>query len=76
MRHLPNQLDGEPLIVGLGPYPGSLFYASSETYNLAYTCNTWVAEALSDGGLPLSPGGVIFAGQIMPEARRIAAEQR
>jgi hypothetical protein len=63
---------GLPLMIADGPYPGSLFYASSETYDLAYTCNTWTAEALYVAGLPVSPDGVIFASQLMHRVRSAA----
>jgi hypothetical protein len=56
-----------------GPYPGSRFYASGVTYAGFYTCNTWTAEALAQAGLPVSPAGVVFAGQVMAQARKAAA---
>jgi uncharacterized protein (TIGR02117 family) len=54
-----------------GPYPGSLFYAAVGTYDLAYTCNTWTAEGLRAAGLPVRPGGVVFASQVMGQLRPI-----
>ena len=63
---------GAPREEGTGPYPGSLFYASARTYDLAYTCNTWMAQALHAAGLPVSADGVIFAGQLMHQARQAA----
>jgi hypothetical protein len=56
-----------------GPYAGSIFFASTVTYNAFETCNTWAAQALRKGGLPIS-GGPIFASQVMQEAR--AARER
>jgi hypothetical protein len=56
-----------------GPYSGSVFYASSVTYDAFDTCNTWVAAALRAGGLPFSPAGTLFASQVMQQAR--AAER-
>jgi len=56
---------GLPLVIADGPYPGSIFYASSATYDVAYTCNTWTADALYVAGLPVSPDGVVFASQLM-----------
>jgi hypothetical protein len=47
-----------------GPYGGSLFYLSPLAYHGFHTCNTWTAEALQHGGLPVSATGVIFAGQV------------
>jgi uncharacterized protein (TIGR02117 family) len=58
-----------PAPYGAGPYAGSVFYASSVTYDAFETCNTWVAAALHAGGLPIGPAGVVFASQVMHEAR-------
>src|SRR5262249_26275578 len=44
--------EGTPRRIGTGPYPQSVFYASTGTYNLGHTCNTWTAEALRAAGLP------------------------
>jgi uncharacterized protein (TIGR02117 family) len=66
---------GQPRRIADGPYPGSLFYATSLKYHAFYTCNAWTAEALARGGLPIIPTGTLFAGQIMEEARRLAEAQ-
>ena len=58
---------GPPRRVGTGPYPQSVFYASTGTYNLSHTCNTWTAEALSVAGLPVSSAGVVFAAQVLDQ---------
>jgi len=63
---------GLPLVIADGPYPGSIFYASSATYDVAYTCNTWAADALYVAGLPVSPDGVVFASQLMRKVRSVA----
>jgi hypothetical protein len=63
---------GLPILIADGPYPGSLFYASSATYDLAYTCNTWTADALYVAGLPISRDGVVFASQLMSRVRSAA----
>lgn len=68
-RHRPHRL-------GEGPYPGSSFYASTETYSLAQTCNTWTAEALRVAGLPVSASGVIFAHQVIDQVRGLAMLSR
>ncbi len=67
--------DGTPALLGDGPYPGSVFYAAGGTYDAFNTCNTWTAQMLHAGGLPLSPAGVLFSGQVMDMARAIAAQQ-
>ena len=66
---------GEPRRLADGPYPGSAFYASDGTYDAFHTCNTWVAEALRAGGLPIEAAGVVLAGQVMDQARRLALAQ-
>jgi uncharacterized protein (TIGR02117 family) len=69
-------LGGTPREIADGPYPGSLFYASTRTYSAGYTCNTWTAEALQSAGLPVNATGVLFAGEVADQARRIAQAQR
>lgn len=67
--------DSKPVALASGPSPGSIFYAASGTYDAFDTCNTWTAEVLRIGGLPVSGSGVLFSGQIMDMARSIAARQ-
>lgn len=64
---------GAPAPLAAGPYPGSVFYDSGGTYALGYTCNTWTAEALRAGGLPIAVDGVLFASQVWHRARALAA---
>jgi uncharacterized protein (TIGR02117 family) len=64
---------GEPVRLAVGPYPGSAFYAARDTYDGLYTCNTWTAETLRAGGLPMPVAGVLFSGQVMGMARWIGA---
>lgn len=59
--------EGTPRRIGAGPYPGSVFYASTGTFDLAHTCNTWSAEALRAAGLPVSSVGVVYAGQLIEQ---------
>lgn len=47
-----------------GLFPQSRFYPASRTFSLLRTCNTWVAEALEQAGLPISTGIVITAGNL------------
>jgi uncharacterized protein (TIGR02117 family) len=67
--------DGSALRLAAGPYPGSLFYASNETYDAFHTCNTWTALLLRDSGLPVDPRGVLFVGQVMRQVAAIASMQ-
>lgn len=65
---------GLPIRLADGPYAGSAFYASTEPYNAFHTCNTWTALLLHDAGLPVNTH-VLFAGEVMQQARQIAARQ-
>jgi uncharacterized protein (TIGR02117 family) len=57
-----------------GPYVGSAFYASNETYDAFHTCNTWTALLLRQAGLPVN-AHVLFADQVMRQVHAIAARQ-
>jgi uncharacterized protein (TIGR02117 family) len=74
-QELARSPQGQPIPLAGGPYPGSVFYAARGTYDAFDTCNTWTADVLHAGGLPVSSKGVVFSGQIMGEVRTIAAEQ-
>ncbi len=65
----------QPVKLADGPYPGSTFFAAGETYDGLYTCNTWAAEILHAGGLPMPTAGVLFVGQVMGMARWISRSQ-
>jgi uncharacterized protein (TIGR02117 family) len=60
---------GQPLRLADGPYKGSTFFASDATYDALHTCNTWTAEILRAGGYEVSTTLVIFAHQVMAQAR-------
>jgi uncharacterized protein (TIGR02117 family) len=66
--------DGSVARLADGPYVGSAFYASPDTYDALHTCNTWTAQVLREGGLPMNTH-VLFAGQVMQQVTRIAAMQ-
>ena len=55
-----------------GPYAASLYFAAKPKYSAVHTCNTWVAEALKAAQLPIHSVGVIFAGQLWSQVRRLA----
>ena len=59
-----------------GPYDGSLYYLASPTYSAAHTCNTWAAEVLQAAGLNIHTAGVVFAGQLWSQVRRLERAQR
>jgi hypothetical protein len=66
---------GNPVLVAPGHYPGSLFYGARSGYNLFHTCNTWVADALHAGGLPVDGDFVVLSGQTMGRAAAAATAQ-
>jgi hypothetical protein len=55
-----------------GPYEGSRYFTAVARYSAAHTCNTWAAEVLRAGGLPVRSRFVVFAGQLWSQARRLA----
>lgn len=64
-----------------GPYEGSLYFSAVPKYSAVHTCNTWAAEGLKAGGLPIQSAGVVFAGQLWTQVRLLehkgaAADQR
>jgi hypothetical protein len=66
--------DGSVLRLADGPYVGSAFYASNETYDAFHTCNTWTALLLREVGFPVDPH-VLFADQVMRQVSVIATQQ-
>jgi hypothetical protein len=51
---------GELRLIAEGLFPGSLFYAGSRRYDLAFTCNTFTVAAVEAAGFPVSPRGVVW----------------
>jgi Protein of unknown function (DUF2459) len=58
-----------------GPYEGSLYFSAIPQYSALHTCNTWAAEALAAAGLPVQSAGVVFAGQLWRQVRRLEKKQ-
>lgn len=56
-----------------GLFSNGRFYSAEGQFSLLRTCNTWVAEALSAAGLPISPGHVITAGNLGNQVRSVVA---
>lgn len=54
-----------------GLFAYSRFYPSTRKFSLLKTCNTWVAEALESAGLPITPSGVMTAGQLAEQIGKI-----
>jgi len=65
--------DEVPQPFAMGPYEGSLYFSTGERYSVVHTCNTWAAEALASGSLPIRSSGVIFAAQLWRRVREVAA---
>jgi hypothetical protein len=53
----------------------NVFYAGRLRYDSIYNCNAWTADALRAGGLPFDPSGIMFASEVMEQARKIASVQ-
>jgi uncharacterized protein (TIGR02117 family) len=54
-----------------GPYAGSLYYSAVAKYSAVHTCNTWAAEALQSAGIAVHRFGVVFAGQLWSQLKRV-----
>ena len=50
--------------------PGAPSTQATGTYSATYTCNTWTAESLRVGGLPVTPAGVVLASQVIDQLGR------
>ncbi len=61
--------------VGAGPYPGGIFFAATPRYSGLHTCNTWAAEALRAGELPVRSAGVLFASQLWRQVTALRKSQ-
>ncbi|MCX8134422.1 MAG: DUF2459 domain-containing protein [Roseococcus sp.] len=55
--------------------PARHFLAAARRYSLAYTCNTWTAEALAAAGLPVAVAGTLSRGQVMAQARALSCAE-
>jgi hypothetical protein len=74
-EYFDKDLSSEARRIADGPYLGSAFYSSVGIYDAVHTCNTWTAEVLQAGGLPVTTIGVLLAGQVMDQVRRLAVRQ-
>lgn len=52
-----------------GLTPDSHFYPAKGNFHILYTCNTWVARALKDGGLDINVGTAKFAHTLIVQVR-------
>ncbi len=65
-------LRGSADVYEQGPYEGSVYYLAVPRYSALHTCNTWAAEALVAAAFKVHHRGVLFAGQLWPQVRRLA----
>ena len=72
---LVKDVSGKPQMLAPSNQPNGLFYAAQSEYTLFHTCNTWVADALHDAGLPVSGNNVIFSNQVITRIAEAAEEQ-
>ena len=63
--------DGVLEVFREGPYEDSVYFLATRKYSAFHTCNTWGAEALRAAGFHVHTAGVIFAGQLWTQARRL-----
>jgi len=73
-NELARKPDGAVLRLAADSMDGSVFFGSDQVYDAFYTCNTWTATLLREGGLPIN-ARVVFAGQVMDQVALIAAVQ-
>jgi uncharacterized protein (TIGR02117 family) len=59
--------EGRPRVLQRGLYGTSWFYEAQSGYHVFNTCNTWVARALREAGLPVTPAGTITAAGVMQQ---------
>lgn len=67
--------DGVLKVFRDGPYEESVYFLATQKYSAFHTCNTWGAEALRAAGFHVHTTGVIFAGQLWIQARRLKRVQ-
>lgn len=63
--------DDEPVPLGPGHYGDGRFYRARARYHALYNCNTWVAHALREAGLPLAPARAVTVGRLFDQLREI-----
>ena len=65
--------DGRAESVSRGLYPDSYFYHARGEFHLFNTCNTWTARMLHEGGVALSPSGIVTAIGLMSRLQETLA---
>jgi uncharacterized protein (TIGR02117 family) len=64
---------GELRRISDGLSPGGVFYEATGTYSAAHTCNSWTAEGLRVGGLPVTSDGVVLVHQLIEQVEALPA---
>ena len=59
--------------VSRGLYSHSYFYHARGKFHLLNTCNTWTARMLREGGVVISPSGIVTACGLMSRLRGTVA---
>jgi len=62
--------DGAPRVAARF-HNGRSFLDAAIGYSLAYTCNTWVAEALAAAGFAVNPAGTVLASGVLAQVARL-----
>jgi uncharacterized protein (TIGR02117 family) len=60
---------GRAVRLGPGLSAASAFYAARGRYSITHTCNTWIARALQQAGLPVTASGVITSSAVMDQLK-------
>lgn len=62
--------DGHARIAAARPGDDARFFASNETFSIAYLCNHWSARVLNAGGLAVRPLRSVTSSEVMATVRR------
>lgn len=62
--------DGRARIAAARPGDDARFFASNETFSIAYLCNHWSARVLNAGGLAVRPLRSVTSSEVMTTVRR------
>jgi uncharacterized protein (TIGR02117 family) len=66
--------DGAAFPVGAGLYGASRFYRARDRYHVFHNSNQWVARALRQAGVPVSPS--LYAGTVFARVARLGIVHR
>jgi hypothetical protein len=62
--------DGHARVAASRPGDDARFFASSETFSIAFLCNHWSARVLNAGGLAVRPLRSVTSSEVMATVRR------